>query len=227
MNHNTADHPKKIILSDPHHLIRASLKAFFNSDPNFKIIAETETTKEAESLLDGNYVDLYIIEPKNELDKELSKSLAQIKKRNPESKVVLLTDVEPKIAAQLSFCKDVDGCLTKCCNSDFFLSALDDISKGQKRYSENIELERKSLLSAQKRQPKDFDITNPLALLSKREKEIFLLLAEGLQNAVIAKKLFISPRTVETHRARIVRKLNLKTNAELIRFAIRSGLTCV
>jgi two-component system invasion response regulator UvrY len=227
MNHNTAYPSKKIILSDPHHLIRASLKAFFDSIPDFEVVAETETAKEAAALFNNHNANIYIVEPKNDLDKEFSESLVQLKNKNPGLKILLLTDVEPKIAAQLSFCAEVDGCLTKCCKSDFVISAINDISKGERRYSEDIEQERLSLLSAQKRQPKDFDFTNPLALLSKREKEIFLLLAEGLQNAVIAKKLFISPRTVETHRARIVRKLNLKTNAELIRFAIRSGLTCV
>ncbi|MCB0347089.1 MAG: response regulator transcription factor, partial [Bdellovibrionales bacterium] len=57
--------------------------------------------------------------------------------------------------------------------------------------------------------------------------EIFHLLADGMQNASIAKKLFISPRTVETHRARVVRKLGLNSNAELIRFAIKWGLSVV
>jgi DNA-binding NarL/FixJ family response regulator len=68
---------------------------------------------------------------------------------------------------------------------------------------------------------------DPLALLSVRERQIFHLLADGLQNAVIAKQLFISPRTVETHRARVVRKLGLSSNAQLIRFAIRHGLSIV
>lgn len=68
---------------------------------------------------------------------------------------------------------------------------------------------------------------NAIKPLSEREREIFQLLAEGMQNATIARKLFISPRTVETHRARIVRKLGLKTNGDIIRFAIRNGLTVV
>jgi len=62
------------------------------------------------------------------------------------------------------------------------------------------------------------------APLSKREREMFFLLAEGLPNRTIAKRLFISPRTVETHRARVIKKLGLKSNADLIRFALRHGL---
>ncbi|MCC6955134.1 MAG: helix-turn-helix transcriptional regulator, partial [Deltaproteobacteria bacterium] len=66
---------------------------------------------------------------------------------------------------------------------------------------------------------------DPLEALSPREREIFHLLAGGMQNAAIARKLFISPRTVETHRARIVRKLGIRTNSELIRFAIKNEVT--
>jgi len=65
---------------------------------------------------------------------------------------------------------------------------------------------------------------DPLNSLSPREREIFYFLANGMQNSEIARTLFISPRTVETHRARVVRKLGLKSNAEIIRYAIRSGL---
>jgi len=69
--------------------------------------------------------------------------------------------------------------------------------------------------------------SDPLDPLSPREREIFHLLANGLQNSTIAKRLFISPRTVETHRARVVRKLGLNSNAELIRYAIKHGLSVV
>lgn len=72
----------------------------------------------------------------------------------------------------------------------------------------------------------DTSSENPLAPLSPREREIFHALAEGQTNSAIAKRLFISPRTVETHRARVVRKLKIHTNADLIRFAIRNGLSC-
>jgi len=65
---------------------------------------------------------------------------------------------------------------------------------------------------------------DPLGILSTREREVFHLLANGLQNSSIARKLLISPRTVETHRARIVQKLGIHSNAELIHFAVDYGL---
>ena len=68
------------------------------------------------------------------------------------------------------------------------------------------------------------ELHDPLSILSKREREVFYLLANGLPNRIIAKKLFISPRTVETHRARVIKKLGFASTADLIRYAIRNNL---
>ena len=65
---------------------------------------------------------------------------------------------------------------------------------------------------------------DPLAELSRRQREIFHLMAIAVPNTEIAKKLFLSPRTVEVHRAFIVRKLKLRSNMELIRFALKYKL---
>jgi two-component system response regulator NreC len=65
---------------------------------------------------------------------------------------------------------------------------------------------------------------DPLTTLTKREQEIFFMLAEGLPNRIIAKKLIISARTVETHRARVIKKLELSSTADIVRYAIRNHL---
>jgi len=68
---------------------------------------------------------------------------------------------------------------------------------------------------------------DPLEPLSRREIEVFYLLCDGLKNKAIGQKLFISPRTVETHRSRIMRKLGFKNFAELLRFGIRNSLVAL
>jgi DNA-binding NarL/FixJ family response regulator len=68
------------------------------------------------------------------------------------------------------------------------------------------------------------DATDPLQTLSPRERMVLQLAAEGENNPGIAEKLFISPRTAETHRANLLRKLGLQTQTDLVRFAIRKGL---
>lgn len=69
------------------------------------------------------------------------------------------------------------------------------------------------------------EFEDPLHALSPREREVFHLLAKGMQNSAIAKKLFISRRTVETHRARITQKLQLTSSLEVIRYAYKHGLS--
>ena len=68
------------------------------------------------------------------------------------------------------------------------------------------------------------DASDPLATLTNRERQVLQLAAEGLSMADIAEKLFISPRTGETHRANLMRKLGLQTQTDLVRFALRKGL---
>lgn len=71
---------------------------------------------------------------------------------------------------------------------------------------------------------KPADDSDPLAALSTRERTVLQLAAEGYNNPEIAEKLFISPRTAETHRTNLLRKLGLQTQTDLVRFAIRRGL---
>ena len=68
------------------------------------------------------------------------------------------------------------------------------------------------------------DTSDPLTVLSPREREVLQLAAEGYGNSEIAEKLFISPRTAETHRSNLLRKLGLQSQTDLVRFAIRRGL---
>lgn len=65
---------------------------------------------------------------------------------------------------------------------------------------------------------------SPIEKLSKREKEVFFLLCEGTKNAAIAKGLFLSPRTIETHRCRILNKLGCESTVHLVKFALRNNL---
>ena len=71
---------------------------------------------------------------------------------------------------------------------------------------------------------KPTDAADPLATLTPRERMVLQLAAEGHSNSEIAEKLFISPRTAETHRTNLLRKLGLQTQTDLVRFAIRKSL---
>ena len=140
------------------------------------------------------------------------------------SECILQVKPSTRTGQESRFTKDPSN-LTKSVSNEELFEALESVVSGerylQKEYSELGEVTRNDgPLKIEK-------FHDPLGPLSPREREIFNLLAGGLQNTDIAKKLYISPRTVETHRARVVRKLGLSSNGELIRFAIKHGLAVV
>jgi two-component system response regulator NreC len=106
------------------------------------------------------------------------------------------------------------------------LEAINTIYAGNDFYSENVS---KIILKTyiEKAKNTSGDNSAPHELLSKREIEILKMFAEGFINKEIADKLFISVRTVESHKNHIMQKLGLKTQVELVRFAIRNNLVNV
>lgn len=141
-------------------------------------------------------------------------------------KPMVLSQVEAPDMVKQAFLAGAQGYIFKSSDFENLTTALDTVAANRRYIPRELahlaDLPEAGYELGGKTRPND-----PLSPLSAREREIFHLLANGLQNTVIAKKLFISPRTVETHRARVVRKLGLTSNGELIRFAVKHGLTIV
>lgn len=207
-----------IILAAQATISRESAKLLINSWSEFTIVAVTATLEET----------FKAIETYNQATLVLGNRLAQvgalevlleIKRRNLKTRAVILsTEPCPQLERKLLHLPIVT-CVQCTDRPERLIEALRAARDGKS-------LELPSHLEVIS-EAEDLELTDPLEPLSNREREIFRLLADGLQNAAIAKKLFISPRTVETHRARIVRKLHLHSNADLIRYAIRNGLSAV
>lgn len=113
-----------------------------------------------------------------------------------------------------------DGYLIKNCDTEELSNAIQKVNKGQKYFSVDV---TESLLQ-QEQQVKPSNHIETLADLTDREKEILVLIAEGNSNKEIGEQLFISQRTVDTHRTNLAKKLNVNNIVGLIRFAYSSGL---
>ena len=115
------------------------------------------------------------------------------------------------------------GYLHKNTTREEMLIAIDTIYSGNDFFSDNIS---KIILKSyiEKAKMNADDSANPQEILSKREIEILTMFAEGFINKEIADRLFISVRTVESHKNHIMQKLNLKTQVELVKYAIRHNL---
>jgi DNA-binding NarL/FixJ family response regulator len=150
--------------------------------------------------------------------------LRELQRRKILAKTLVISQISSDDMITQALLAGAQGYVLKNCRVEDLETATDTVCRSNSRYLPSS-IGHLAKVSENGYELTQQNPTDPLAPLSAREREIFHLLAIGLQNTAIAKKLFISPRTVETHRARIVRKLALQTNGELIRFAIKHGLS--
>ena len=136
----------------------------------------------------------------------------------PEKKIVILTMHDEKAMIRMLLDIGVDGYLLKNSSKRELLSAIDRVMNGEVFLSEEA---HGLILSTESPQDKNKN----LATLTEREIEIISCIAEGLSNKEIGDKLFISHRTVDTHRTNLMNKLNLHNIAGIVKFAIVNGLT--
>jgi two-component system response regulator NreC len=109
-----------------------------------------------------------------------------------------------------------DGYLLKTCGRDELLRGLEAVRQGNRHFSAEI---TETLLKQRHE-----TVSDGLTALSEREREVLGALAEGMSNKEIGERLFISPRTVDTHRTNLMKKLDVHNLAALVRLAIRAGL---
>lgn len=145
-------------------------------------------------------------------------AIHQLRERGIRSPILILANGKNSSALQAALDAGAQGCVPK--HSDFgeMEQAIDTIARGNTYVSPCM------WNAAENQQGEIQGGRTSQAILSKREHEIFLLLAQGRKNREIGKLLSISTRTVDTHRSNILKKLQVKSNAELVRMAISEGL---
>ena len=214
----------RVLLVDPDALIRYSISRLISSIESFEVVADVASADEAIALLEKGGIDLLVVEIA--LPKVTGLELLhELNRKKIAHRTIVLSHVDSPEMITEALLAGAQGYVLKSGSYDDLVAGLTSAYFSNKRFlptpiAHLSDIPPKSHQLGGAESPND-----PLSSLSPREREIFHLLAHGLQNTVIAKKLFISPRTVETHRARVVRKLGLQTNGELIRFAIKRGLT--
>jgi len=223
------DSPRKIaakktmVITDPNEFVRESVACLFEERFGFSIVAQTSRASDAIPIIQEFKPSLYV------LDIELPRRsgielIHELRRRGILGPTIILTHIADRHTCDSAIKSGALAYLLKTDPVNEFKECFNSMKKGVPHISQS--LEKGYYLDNRPRLAGSHD-SDPLEPLSPREREIFHLLADGLQNSQIAKKLFISPRTVETHRARVVRKLGLKTNGEIIRFAIKNGLSMV
>lgn len=212
----------QVVLVDDHSIVRHALRTILEEDGGYEVIGEAATCEQTLEILSKSEPDFVILDLALP-GKSGFETLIETKKRGLVGEVVILTMYEDDAKVVQCITAGAKAYLNKNASSGEFLRALEVVRSGETYLPVRFKhLERE--IASGKSSLSSTDNGDPLSKLSKREREVFYLLAEGMPNRVIAKRLFISPRTVETHRARVIKKLGFSSTADLIRYAIRNNL---
>jgi two-component system, NarL family, nitrate/nitrite response regulator NarL len=206
----------KILLADDHHLVRKGFRALLDELDFVEVIGEAANGKETLGLLrNGAKPDVALLDYEMPLMNGLEATEA-IRRDHFGLKVIMLTMLESRELVQEAVEKGVSGFLFKNASLEELSEAIQRVAQGGTYFASDVAL---ALL-----RPSASPDAPLLALLSDREIEILRLVAQGLSSTDIGRRLFISPRTVDTHRNNIVQKLDVSGIAGLTQFAIRNKL---
>lgn len=211
----------KIILVDNHNLLREGLKTLLDQQPDMKVIAEADNGRDAIDLvrkMSPQVVVMDVIMPNfNGIE-----ATQKVLKENEKVKVLALS-VHADIRYVVEMLKSgASGYILKDCAFSDLANSIRCVMKGEvclsPAISEKIVDDYLSILNKDDK----YTIASPL---TTREKEVLQLIAEGKGTKEMAEMLHLSIKTVEAHRQNIMKKLNLKTVAELTKYALREGIT--
>ena len=188
--------------------------------PDWEVVAEAGDGREAVRQAEELEPDVAILDITMPLLNGVE-ATRQIVRRSPSTRVLVLTMHADEAYVNQILQAGATGYLLKDSADVDLIQAVSAVSKGKSFFSPAI---ARMMLDDYVRQVADRGVTDRYDLLSEREREIFQLIAEGKANKEIATLLSISPSTVETHRARIMEKLDLHSAAEIVLYAVRKGI---
>ena len=206
-----------IMLVDDHALMRAGLKLLLQKRPSLKVVGEASDGLEALQLYGILRPDILI------LDISLPRMdgiqvLTEVKLRYEQAKVIVLTMHEDEDYITSIMNAGASGYVPKAAVDEELYNAIDSVMDGY------IYLRPKEISTMLKKMQNETDSRNPYVILSPREREVLQFLVHGFSLSEIARELTISIKTVDTHKTRMLNKLNLSKKSELVQYAIKYNL---
>ena len=208
-----------IVLADDHHVVRQSLRLLLETESGFKVLGEAANGLEAIDLVERLRPDVLIVDimmpALNGID-----VTRQLKKRLPKTVIVILSMYENEAYVVEALRAGVSAFVLKKSTAQELVYALRQAIAGHLFLSPPL-----SEYAIQAYMEKTHDtLIDGYEILTTRERQVLHLTAEGLSYTEIALRLSISPRTVEMHHGNLMRKLHLRNQTELIRFALQRGI---
>ena len=213
----------KILIVDQHALVRKGIRALLQSQPDLSVQAEAGSYAEALQALEQGHVDVVIADiamggpspGRDSID-----LIAHVRAVQPDARVIVLTMRTENAYAARALRAGADGYATKDCTPELLVSAIHRVMSGAPYLSPNVA----ESLALQAVRQSETSLAHPR--LSKRELMIFNLLARGNSVNDIAHQLALSVKTVSAHKINVLRKMNLRGVADLVRYAIEHEVLC-
>lgn len=205
----------RVILADDHTLVRAGIRRILESQPQFEVVAEANDGAAALAAVTSSNADVLVLDL-NMNGLEGIEVLRRAKRDMPRLKVVILTMHAGREYVSRAIAEGADGYLLKDSAVQDLAAAIVAVTSGGTFFSPAIQQQMAELVRDGQKQG--------LQGLTEREREVLMLIARGQSTKEIATTLDIGQRTVETHRANLMRKLGVKSVALLTQVAIREGM---
>jgi two-component system response regulator NreC len=208
-----------IVLADDHRVVRQGLRALLEAEADFRLVGETGDGLETVQLVERLKPDVLIVDLMMPSMNGLEVA-RQVGQRSSQTRVVILSMHANEGYVLEALRNGAAAYVLKDSSAADLVRAVHEVVAGRRYLSPPLS-ERAVEAYLRKAEPATLD---PYETLTLREREVLHLAAEGYTNAEIAERLSISPRTAETHRANMMRKLDLHTQTDLIRYALRRGI---
>jgi DNA-binding NarL/FixJ family response regulator len=206
----------RILIADDQPVVREGIKVIIENAFTIDVIDEASTGQETLEKIWNNSYDLVLLDismpGRNGLD-----VLNQLRQKKSTVPVLVLSGHPEELFAIRSLKAGAAGFLTKVCGAEILVEAIHTVKNGEKFITPSLAKTLAMFIG------KDL-YESPHETLTDREFEVLRLIATGLHLNVIAEKLTLSPKTISSHRANILKKMNMDSNAEMICYAYEKGL---
>jgi len=207
----------RLMLAEDMEIVRKGLKALLSSESSFEVVGEAADGIAAVTLVDQLHPDIVL------MDLSLPRmdgveAIQEIKRHHPKVRILVLTAFGKEAYLTGALQAGVDGYLLKNSPSEELFAAIRALSQGQSFFSREV-----STMLAQVCRMGN-QSSDPLERLSKRERQVLKLAAQGQTNKDIAEAIFVSVKTVEKHKTNLKKKLSLRSSLELAAFCLENGL---
>jgi two-component system response regulator NreC len=212
--------PCRILIAEDHAILREGLRALLCTDPNLEIVGEAGDGQTAIRCVDNLSPDLVLMDLSMPKMSGLE-AIRDIKNRNPDTKIIVLTVHKTEEYVLSTLQAGADGYVLKDADHSELRTAIKNVMAARRYLSPEIS---EKVITGYLDGKERLQVNSVLETLTKREREVLKLIAEGYKNREVAHYLFISPKTVEKHRANLMKKLNLHNASALTAFAIEKGI---